>query len=412
MVRDAESEWFYVEVPADAPPGSVYELRVPCFIGDGWEPARVHEMYPISTPQALDESHFLCGFANLKITPGKRLTEFPLVVVRAPAPREGESLVSGLTHRWSEFDIVEINGVPQPMAYFNFKDRGHSYEEFSLLNNSPLDPMLGLSTTHRFLRLVHKQTRSVCSSRVAEWRQGKHWYLREENGDGRELIAITDLSKHRGLKINLNQQPRVGPRGDLDQDRAALERELAKAAPKPAPVIVPARGSSKKAKARAKKAAAAAAVKAAAAARAAVPPPIAPSSSAFSAVDALCFPPEAQYTDDPIQRPAYRAIVDAAKADTAAGAIARDAIGEVRELLAGGCTAAQWKAHQQKQIDKMREVMIAAARKGMRPEDWGADPALLAAAGLADLLEPPATPTDEPPADEDASERARFGAIS
>ena len=99
-------------MPADAPPGSVYELRVPCFIGDGWEPARVHEMYPISTPQALDESHFLCGFANLKITPGKRLTEFPLVVVRAPAPREGESLVSGLTHRWSEFDIVEINGAP------------------------------------------------------------------------------------------------------------------------------------------------------------------------------------------------------------------------------------------------------------------------------------------------------------
>ena len=75
-------------MPADAPPGSVYELRVPCFIGDGWEPARVHEMYPISTPQALDESHFLCGFANLKITPGKRLTEFPLVVVRAPAPRD------------------------------------------------------------------------------------------------------------------------------------------------------------------------------------------------------------------------------------------------------------------------------------------------------------------------------------
>ena len=50
-----------------------------------------------------------------------------------PAPTKGESLHSGVLERWpNEAHIVEVNGVPQPMAYVK-RPKGVSFEEFFLV---------------------------------------------------------------------------------------------------------------------------------------------------------------------------------------------------------------------------------------------------------------------------------------
>ena len=237
----------YVELPEGATPGSYVQIRLPVAPGSD-EPSMDVTYIPV--PQAKDEVQMFEGFQGLPSpTAGKRLSSWPLIVIRAPPPRAGESLISGLlgtpscpraihhrastqpassrhglpksrsrpcprprrprrpscAERWSEFDIVEINGVPQPMAYVKPTGRGHSFEEFFLLNNVPADRNglprtpttdAGLFTTHHFLRLVHKQTRTVGDDRVFEWRKGIHWQLRMPNEDGRELMILTDLAKH------------------------------------------------------------------------------------------------------------------------------------------------------------------------------------------------------------------------
>ena len=100
--------------------------------------------------------------------PNTPLADYPVVVFRAPPPRDTDSLNAGVTLRWDEWDIVEANGVPQPMA-FSKKKKGCSYEEFFLINNVQQNPKFtGLTPTTSFLHLVHKETRTVCVSRLLE----------------------------------------------------------------------------------------------------------------------------------------------------------------------------------------------------------------------------------------------------
>ena len=59
-----------------------------------------------------------------------------------------------------------------------------------ILNNVKFDPAVtGLDPSTRMLYLIHKKTRSVCSSRFQEWRGGIRYRFREpDTMDGRRLM--------------------------------------------------------------------------------------------------------------------------------------------------------------------------------------------------------------------------------
>ena len=84
--------------------GSCFQTRLPYFIGDGWDEPSVKRTRLLPTPQALTEESFHSGFSGLP-SRSRRLEEYPLVVVRAPPPRDGESLWSGVLQRWDQFDV-------------------------------------------------------------------------------------------------------------------------------------------------------------------------------------------------------------------------------------------------------------------------------------------------------------------
>jgi len=278
----AAAEPILKEVTKSMLPGSCVEARLPIYIGDGWEAPRIDEFLVVPMPRCTTEDVFLRGFVDLNPTPGGRITEYPLVVIRAPPPRPGDSLDSCITARWHEFDVVEVNGVPQPMAYVKAAQKGCSFEEFlcarpaqcpwtpsrfwrgsaalaltrchapaaarphaaahphaaarphapmrpcsprprlpltasalslgraprSLVNNVTVDPSITrLSPTHIFLKLIHKQTRTVGSRSIVQWRAGRRWRLREDNGDGRTLLMPTNLAKYTNHFVDLSRKP-------------------------------------------------------------------------------------------------------------------------------------------------------------------------------------------------------------
>ena len=96
-------EMSFVEMPEGGVP-RVLEVRLPVYIGDGWETPSVLERAIIHQRQALTEDELLRGFANLHLQ-RRRLQEWPLLVVRVPAPRLGESLFSGILERFHECDV-------------------------------------------------------------------------------------------------------------------------------------------------------------------------------------------------------------------------------------------------------------------------------------------------------------------
>ena len=75
-----------------------------------------------------------------------------------------------------QWDVVEVNGIPQPGAYAHHPP-GSSYEEFLLTNNVAYPPRLRVPEGTRMLKLIHKRTRSVCSSRKAEVSVGRHRHV-------------------------------------------------------------------------------------------------------------------------------------------------------------------------------------------------------------------------------------------
>ena len=160
--------------------------------------------------------------------------------------------------------IVEVAGKPQPLAYKPVP-KGASYEEFlcrasgaqthlcflllaccatrtdvsecpvgaptdarptfcsgSLLNNVAVENVAEMPS-HHFLKLQHKQTRTCCTSVVADWRAGKRWRLREDNGDGRTIFVPTDVRADAALydlaclcclALRSHARPIASPRSD------------------------------------------------------------------------------------------------------------------------------------------------------------------------------------------------------
>ena len=200
-----------IAVPEDACPGAVIAVMLP--VGQG-----VHDLRVIKEREvrSLTEDQIMQGFVDLKPTVGKPLDQLMLLVFRAPPPIAGESL----RICFDSWELVEVNGVPQPSAYA-FAPPGSSYEEFFLYNNIELPGFLAPAalradlssaaappgapassaprTLQRILRMRHKQTRSVCASRLPAWRDGLRWRTREED-------AWTFLCYHK------MRNARVGPR--------------------------------------------------------------------------------------------------------------------------------------------------------------------------------------------------------
>jgi hypothetical protein len=103
----------FVRVPDGMVEGACFEARIPYWIGDGWEAPTIKNVTLIKSVQALTEPEFFHGFRGVRSKPGKSLEAWPLVVVRAPAPREDDSFFFGVKTRWSEFD-VRAHARPRP----------------------------------------------------------------------------------------------------------------------------------------------------------------------------------------------------------------------------------------------------------------------------------------------------------
>jgi hypothetical protein len=81
----------------------------------------------------------------------------------------------------------------------------------------------------------------VCPKAVAAWRAGNRWKLREEDGSGRELIVLNDMSKWLSAKpkINFKRKPYTGVTGPIEKDRAVLADVLPPPPPPPPPPPLP-----------------------------------------------------------------------------------------------------------------------------------------------------------------------------
>ena len=95
----------FVVVPEGMVPGACFETRYKARAGDGWTEPKVLYRHLFPKPKSRPTADtLLAGFHNLEPIIGQRLSAWPLVVVRMPAPWPGESLHSGLCHRWRQCD--------------------------------------------------------------------------------------------------------------------------------------------------------------------------------------------------------------------------------------------------------------------------------------------------------------------
>ena len=146
-----------VSVPARVTEGESLIVEIPMRPGDA-EPV-VHQITKVATPPPRTEEALLHGFPCVSPRVGVGLSSWPVIVFRAPMPSPDDDLEELPLWKWS---IVAIDDVPMPGA-LEVCGTGCTYEEFLLQNNVLVDHIDGFPTRTHLLRVMHKQTRSVCA---------------------------------------------------------------------------------------------------------------------------------------------------------------------------------------------------------------------------------------------------------
>ncbi|KOO33548.1 hypothetical protein Ctob_016428, partial [Chrysochromulina tobinii] len=211
------------EVPALAKPGEAITFGHAVWWPRHGRPAPSdYQLYPV--PKAKTLNVLLDGFSDMPaIPPGTPIEHMPIVVFNVPKPRLGDDLQC-FQHRFSEWTLVEAHGVPQPGAWAHH-ERGSTYEAFLLQQNLGKTPKeFGYLPDARLLRLLHLKTRSVCESRLVEWKQGERWALRDDHEGAYQPLSFLCITPLDAKRVRTRAEPCVGA-PDMVKTRARWQRE-------------------------------------------------------------------------------------------------------------------------------------------------------------------------------------------
>jgi hypothetical protein len=95
------------DVPEGMLPGACFPVRVDYYDGPDHEAPAIIDLHIVPTPQAKTQDAILVGFHDLAPTLGGSLSEWPILVFRAPPPQRGETLTR---FAWRDWMLVEVNG--------------------------------------------------------------------------------------------------------------------------------------------------------------------------------------------------------------------------------------------------------------------------------------------------------------
>jgi hypothetical protein len=211
------------EVPALAKPGEAITFGHAVWWPRHGRPAPSdYQLYPV--PKAKTLNVLLDGFSDMPaIPPGTPIEHMPIVVFNVPKPRLGDDLQC-FQHRFSEWTLGEAHGVPQPGAWAHH-ERGSTYEAFLLQQNLGKTPKeFGYLPDARLLRLLHLKTRSVCESRLVEWKQGERWALRDDHEGAYQPLSFLCITPLDAKRVRTRAEPCVGA-PDMVKTRARWQRE-------------------------------------------------------------------------------------------------------------------------------------------------------------------------------------------